>query len=302
MTNSCCGGESKPPSYQLSLSTGCDDQATLWDDVNPPTGCEPCHYRIAVDCNGCWYTRTGVCGGWKKMFCPTDPVPVDGAEPVPIKVNVNGQDYVQDAQGCINLPNYPTGGGGVDTDTHATVSIAGTAYPEDGSGNIDLPPYPTIKVNGTPVIADAANCYDLQLTGGGVDTDTHVTVSIGGVDYPEDLNGNIDLPPYPVLGGDLCDLPVSDSYSPCCDDYVAMCRAVVDTNGDPTNEAESVLVPLAHINGTFEATDIDHGMENTCPGQTFYVKGDNGCYSLYLNGGLPAGSTDPLVFCIGLTN
>lgn len=293
----CCGGESNPPSYQLSLSPGCDDQATLWDDINPPTGCEPCHYRIAVDCDGCWYVRTGVCGGWKKMYCPTDPVPDDRSDPPPVKVNVNGQDYPQDAQGCINLPNYPTGGG--TSDTHVTVSIDGTDYPEV-AGNIDLPPYPTIKVNGAPVTPDSTNCYDLQLTGGVVDTDTHVTISIDGVAYPEDTSGNIDLPAYPTAGGDLCDLPVSDTYTPCCDDYVAMCRAVVGTNGDPTNEAESVLVPLTHLNGTFEATDIDHGMANTCPGQTFYVIDDTGCHSLYLNGGYPAGATDPLVFCIGL--
>lgn len=309
-------------SYTLSLNPNCGT-TDLWEHFEPPTGREDASFTRALDGDGCYYVRTSWGGGWRRVWCPGDggcppyeeqpassgadcdsgcdnETVVDGPEPTvceKFSITVNGQTF--DELNCnIALPDYPTtgtGGGGTtdsitgikvngetqavdddgcvnvvvpqdtDTDTHVQISYSGTPLAETDS-NVNLP---VIKVNGVAVILDADNCIDI------------LTPSI----------------PDPF---DLCELTVRDEMSPCCGDTVAMCKSVVDDDGNVTSDVEAALVPLGHLIAPFAATDIDTGIANTCPGQQFYVQDASGCYRLYLNAGVPDGATDPLVFCYGL--
>lgn len=274
----CCGGPPAPPAYRLKLSKPCDGpDSELWEGEAPPTGMEPCKFRTAFDGNGCFYVRTGTCGAWRKVFTPGVTPVGDPDPPPPIQVKVNGNAYPIDENYCVELPPYPdTGTNTIDTDTHVTVKIGGIVIPEV-DGCVDLPNYPVV---GTPAPA--------------------VTVSLDGDTYSPDTNGVVTLPPYPSTTADLCNLVVSDDVSPCCNDYVAMCKGETDADGNVTGVAESALVPIEHIIGAYEASDIDAGVANTCNGQNFYVSNGDGTYSLFFNAGIPSGGTDTLVFQLGV--
>lgn len=254
----CCGGEISPPKYSLSLKTDCNTKgSTLWQDASPPTGDLPCHFRMAFDGEGNFYVRSGDCGGWIKQTPPADNGSVTEPTAPDIKVVVNGETIQPDATGCITLPDYPVAEPDTDTDTHVTVSIAGTAYPEV-DGNIDLPAYPDVPgatgVTGVTVNGEAQTVTD----------------------------GVVEIT---VAEFDLCLLPPVEDESPCCTSFIPVCRETVDDNGDPTGEAEAVLMPLAHCFGVFSANDDADGLANTCSGQHYIVTNGDGTRTLFINTG-----------------
>lgn len=267
----CCGGETPTASYSISLSPGCDKgEAWLWMNEAPPDGSEPCTFRLACDGDGGFYVRTGKCGGWKKIgsgtITPGGEVVVDDHTHEQIEINFDGTNYSV-VDGVITIP---------DTRTDPDPVVV-----------------PAIKVNGIEV-PPVNNCIDLTIptdTGNGGNGASGVTtISVNGVGVPVDENGNVDITTV-LTTADLCSLPVSDSTAPCCNDYVAMCRAVLGTDGQPTGASESVLAPVSHLYGVFEANDYADGLANTCSGQNFYFTDGNGATRLWLNVGVPSGGT-----------